>query len=235
MAAPRRPRHLTRLLALLALAFGALFAVPATPATALSSWSGGLDVYRPGIFTTQQTIRWCTSADVQMMRNIVRHQTDHSYANQQHYFYWMRFHDRYAIPVSDGVDPQGWRDGLREWVDSRYSIMAGSGFTSMLKAAVKSLRVTGRPVGLLVAHGDHAWILHGFTATADPATTDAFTVTSVRVTGPLWGLQSRSFGFDMRPDTKLTPSQLKGFWTPWHYARIRMIWEGRYLAIRVAA
>jgi hypothetical protein len=88
-------------------------------------------------------------------------------------------------------------------------------------------------VGLLVARGGHAWVLHGFTATADPAVTSNFTVTSVRVTGPLWGLQSRSFGYDMRPNTRLTRSQLRRFWTPWHYSGIRMIWEGRYVAIQV--
>jgi hypothetical protein len=54
------------------------------------------------------------------------------------------------------------------------------------------------------------------------------------VTGPLWGRQNSTFGYDMRPDTKLTPTQLRRFWTPWHYGPIRMIWEGRYTAIRVA-
>ena len=69
-------------------------------------------------------------------------------------------------------------------------------------------------------------ILTGFTATADPLVTDDFRVTSVRVTGPLWGLQSREQGYDMRPNTKLTPAQLEDDFTPWHYAPIRMAWEG---------
>ena len=34
--------------------------------------------------------------------------------------------------------------------------------------------------------------------------TASFTVTSVRVVGPLYGLQSRN-GYDMPPDTRLTP------------------------------
>jgi hypothetical protein len=104
----------------------------------------------------------------------------------------------------------------------------------MLKDAVRSIRLTGRPVGLLVARGGHAWVLHGFTATADPAKTSSYTVTSVRVTGPLWGLQSRSYGYDMAPNRSLTVSQLRTFWTPWHYAGIRMKWEGLYTSIRVA-
>ena len=79
------------------------------------------------------------------------------------------------------------------------------------------------------------WVLTGFTATADPARTTNFTVTSVRVVGPLWGLQSRTYGYDMRPDTKLTPSQLRTFFTPWHYARVRMAWEGRWVSIQAVA
>jgi hypothetical protein len=91
------------------------------------------------------------------------------------------------------------------------------------------------PVGITVARGDHAWVLTGFTATADPARTTRFTVTSVRVVGPLWGLQSTSYGYDMRPDRKLTPKQLAGFFTPWHYAKIRMAWEGDWVSIQPIA
>jgi hypothetical protein len=164
------------------------------------------------------------------MRNLVDHQTDHSRASQQQYFSYMRAHDHYALPLSDGTEPSGWAAGLRRYVDGRYRVVQSTSFDAALRSAVTSLRKTSRPVGLLVAHGDHAWVLTGFTATADPARTDRFTVTSVRVSGPLWGLQSRSYGYDMRPDTRLTPAQLRGFFTPWHYARIRMAWEGRWVS-----
>jgi hypothetical protein len=209
------------------------FAVPASPpAAALSRWTGSIDLYRTGVFSTQQTWLWCTAADVQIVRNIADRQRDHSRASQDRYFSYMRAHDRYRIPVKDGVDPAGWTAGLHHFVDSRYRLVVSSSFDSALRSAVTNLRKTNLPVGITVAHGNHAWVLTGFTATADPARTTRFTVTSVRVTGPLWGVQSRSYGYDMTPNTRLTPRQLAGFFTPWHYAGVRMSWEGRWVSIQ---
>ena len=236
MARPASRRPLAHLAIALAFAIaGALGLAPGSAPSsvdALSKWTGGVDLYRSGVFTTQKTWLWCTAADVQIIRNIVDHGSDHSRASQQRYFDYMRAHDRYRIPVSDGTEPSGWAAGLRHYVDSRYLMVASTSFAAALRSAVTNLRKTNLPVGLLVAHGDHAWVLTGFTATADPARTSKFTVTSVRVTGPLWGLQSRSYGYDMRPDTRLTPAQLRSFFTPWHYARIRMAWEGRWVSIQ---
>ncbi len=239
MAGPIRRRRGARLAlaAVLALvSFGVLGAVSATPsADALSRWRGGIDLYRSGVFTTQKTWLWCTAADVQIMRNIVTGRTDHTKASQQRYFDYMRAHDRYRIPLKDGVDPGGWAAGLRRFVDRRYRVVASGSFDAALRSAVTNLRKTNRPVGITVAHGNHAWVLTGFTATADPAKTSRFTVTSVRVTGPLYGLQSRSYGYDMPPDRKLTPSQLRGFFTRWHYAGVRMAWEGKWVSIQPVA
>ena len=39
-------------------------------------------------------------------------------------------------------------------------------------------------------------------------------------------------GYDMRPDTKLTRRQFKRFFTAWHYARIRMAWEGDWVSVQ---
>jgi hypothetical protein len=205
----------------------AQLAVPSVDASSLSRWTGRVDLYRPGTFSTQQTYLWCTAADVQIARNIVRVQTDHSRASQSRYFNWMRAHNRYDIPIRDGVDPQGWAAGMRNFVDSRYRLATFRSYTSALRSAVTSLRLTNRPVGVLVARGGHAWLMTGFSATADPAATRDFTVTSVRVVGPLYGLQSRN-GYDMPPNTSLSASAFKRFFTPWHYARIRMAWEGMY-------
>ncbi len=239
MAGPTRRRWSARLglAAILAsISFAILSAAPAAPtAAALSRWTGGIDLYRSGVFTTQQTWLWCTAADIQIIRNIVDHRSDHTRTSQAAYFDYMRAHDTYRIPISDGVDPGGWTAGLRHFVDGRYRLVASRSFDDALRSAVTNLRRTNLPVAITVSHGNHAWVLTGFTATADPAMTSHFTVTSVRVTGPLWGLQSRSYGYDMAPDRKLTPSQLRGFFTPWHYARIHMAWEGRWVSVQPIA
>ena len=238
MTGLQRHRSIARLVlaaTLAAMSFGVTVSSPDVTASALSRWTGGIDLYRSGVFTTQKTWLWCTAADVQIIRNIVDHQTDHSSANQQRYFDYMRAHDRYNIPLKDGTDPGGWTAGLRHFVDSRYRMVASGSFDSALRSAVTNLRKTNLPVAITVDHGNHGWVLTGFTATADPGATSRFTVTSVRVVGPLWGLQSTSYGYDMRTDTKLTPSQLRSFFTPWHYTSVPMAWENLWVSIQPVA
>jgi hypothetical protein len=238
MAGPASHGSIARLVLAASLTATMLVGVGAAPSgtvSALSRWTGGIDLYRTGVFTTQKTWLWCTAADVQIMRNIADHRADHTRSSQQTYFDYMRAHDRYRIPLKDGVDPAGWTAGLRHFVDSRYRLYASGSFDSALRSAVTNLRKTILPVGITVSHGNHAWVLTGFTATADPAATTRFRVTSVRVVGPLWGLQSRTYGYDMRPDTKLTPSQLRSFFTPWHYTSVPMAWEGRWVSVQPVA
>jgi hypothetical protein len=202
------------------------------PAGTLPAWTGGMDLFRRGVFSTQKSWIWCTAAGLQITRNIVDHREDHSWANQKRYFRYMRAHQRYRLPLADGVDPTGWAAGLRRWIDPRYRVVGSTSFRSALRTAVTSLRKTNLPIGIAVAHGNHAWVLTGFTATADPAVTDRFRITSVRVVGPLWGRQNSSFGYDMAPNTRLTRAQLRRFFTPWHYAPIAMTWEGRWVSVQ---
>jgi hypothetical protein len=206
-------------------------AVPAAAGAEFPTWTGSVDVYRPGVFTTQASWLWCTAAGVQIARNLVRGESDHSATAQRRYFDWMRTQNHYAIPVADGIDPEGWAKGLASFVDPRYRVVSSTSFSNALRSAVRRLRQTNRPVALLVDHGNHGWLLTGFSATADPAVTANFTVTRVRVVGPLYGRQSRG-GYDMPPNTELTPERLATFLTPWHYARIRMMWERRWVTIQ---
>jgi hypothetical protein len=204
----------------------------ASPAdAALPAWQGGINLYRSGVYSMQRTWWWCTAADVQMMRNMADRQSDQRTSAQRRYFEWMRTRNRYDLPVRAGVDPVGWTAGLRRFVDERYRLVSSASFDGALRQAVKRMRLTNLPVALAVQHGNHGWVLHGFTATADPARTSDFRISSVRVTGPLWGRQSRN-GYDMRPNTRLTPAQLRRYFTPWRYPPIPMVWDGRYVSIQ---
>jgi hypothetical protein len=228
----RRLRSVLGLVAALLASFAWAGATPAAADAALPAWKGGINLYRTGVFSTQKTWLWCTAADVQIMRNIKYHRTDHSRTSQSRYFEYMRTKNRYSLPRSAGVDPQGWTAGLRKYVDDRYRLVATDTFSTNLRYAVKRMRLTNLPVAVAVSHGNHGWVLHGFTATADPAKTSKYTVTSVRVSGPLWGLQNRTFGYDMRPNTKLTVTQFKRFFTKWWYAPKRMIWDNKFVSIQ---
>jgi len=209
-------------------------ALPAAKHALLPAWDGSIDLYRDGVFTTQKSWLWCTAAGVQIVNNIVDREEDQSASGQRRYFEWMRTKNHYHLPLSAGVDPQGWTAGLRHFIDDRYRLVASRSFRSGLRSAVANLRRTGLPVALTVSKGNHGWILTGFAATADPLLTDDFEVISVRVVGPLFGLQSKG-GYDMRPDTKLSTAQLRDFFTPWRYAPMAMKWDGRFVSIQPVA
>jgi hypothetical protein len=76
------------------------------------------------------------------------------------------------------------------------------------------MRFTNKPAGLWVWNGEHAWVVSGFTSTADPAYTDAFDVTGVWVEDPWYGRVSRLWGPGRKPHTYLSPRQLRRAWTP---------------------
>ncbi|MEW5992636.1 MAG: hypothetical protein AB1736_15015 [Chloroflexota bacterium] len=198
---------------------------------ALAPWTGGVNLYRDGVFTTQSSWLYCTAADVQITRNMIEGTEDHSAAAQTTYFDWMRAQNRYDLPLSAGVDPAGWTAGMRQFVADRYRLVSSDSFGYSLQLAVQRLRATNMPVALAVAHGNHGWVLNGFTATADPALTSDFEITSVSVTGPLWGLQSKN-GYDMPPNTTLTYDQLRTYFTRWHYDPLPMIWDATFVSIQ---
>ena len=72
--------------------------------------------------------------------------------------------------------------------------------------------------------------MNGFSATADPAVTGSFTVTAVDVTGPLYPRAMNSSGYDLPPDTQLTPAQLGKYFLPYHDTVVKT-WNGGYVVI----
>lgn len=201
-----------------------------TRITVIAVWGGSAQLYQEGIFAKQATLRWCVPASTQMMRNLVAGEQDHSAATQRAYFAYGRAHNGYRTPASDGIDPAGFRAMLRLYVDPGYHIVSAGSYTAAVRAAARAIRLTGRPVGVFVGYGHHVWVMSGFTATADPAVTNAFTVTSVNVEGPLWNRASVN-GFDPVPNVRLSVARFRYFLTPYRDRWEPHGWRNRYVIV----
>jgi hypothetical protein len=187
-----------------------------------------MNLYRSAAYVRQYTSSWCTGAATQMMGNLIRLRSnpgawvDRWSARQRDIVRYAKARD--TLRESNGTDPQGWAAALRGYgMGSTYKWQAFADFDAALHQAVVRMRATGRPVGLLAWSGRHAWVLHGFTATADPATTDAFRVTQVRVSGPLKGTDPINGAF--------TPSQLRPRWGRYAERDGYLGWVGDFVLI----
>jgi hypothetical protein len=194
----------------------------------LPNWTGNFDLYRPQAFATQAAITWCVAASSQMMLNVILGQSDGSGSSQATYIAYGQANDGGNYPA--GTDPAGWVAMLNRYGGSTYSVQRFTDSTSALKRAATRMRLTNKPVGMLVWAGRHAWVMTGFSATADPATTSDFTITAVYVSGPLYPRAMNSSGYDLPPDTQLTPAQLARYFTK-YYDPIVTTWNGVFVLI----
>lgn len=173
----------------------------ARPAT--GPWTGTVTIWRSSAFASQHDSVTCTAAAVQMMLNLVLNRSRHDAAEQDAILGFEQQSD--TLATSDGSDPQGWAAALRRFGSSRtrtYHWERHASNAAALRAAAYDLRMTGKPVGLLVYSGTHANVLVGFRATADPARGGSFTVTAVQIAGP-WYPRA---GLDPAPGTWMSAS-----------------------------
>jgi hypothetical protein len=109
---------------------------------------------------------------------------------------------------SGGASARGWAYALERLGGGPYRVRAYGSRTAALNAVAEAIRTTGRPAGLLVWGGAHAWVASGFRATADPAAQTRFRVASLVVSDPWWPRPVGSHGATMPPGTELTPAAL---------------------------
>ncbi len=195
-----------------------------------------IDLYRRGDFVSQARSDWCVPASIQMMARLIDRTAAGTLPSQ-------RTLDRRARALSSprlvgrGSEPQGWAGVLNRLGYGPYRVVAIETRTAAIKAAARALRLTGRPVGLLMWHGAHAWVMSGFAATADPARTNAFRVIRVRISDPWYPRATSAFGATRGPDSSLGLAQLAAGFLRWRrplarYAEL----DGRFvLVLPVAA
>jgi hypothetical protein len=113
---------------------------------------------------------------------------------------WERVHD--TLAGGHGSDPHGWRNALNYYGWGAGTLVAGtrvyddfafSTFADAMKATVRALAATGKPVGMLGWRGAHAMMITGyfglvgnpFARNAAGHYTNAFSVAGFYITDPL--------------------------------------------------
>ncbi len=143
----------------------------ADPATAQARAPYEIDLYRSGDFVSQTNLVQCVGASIQMMRNIGVGRNDRTAATQRRFWAMAR---RLSPPrppgfgKRQGASVHGWSAALRRLDVGPYTVLGYPTMQQALIAAARSIQRSGKPVGLLVWGGRHAWVMSGFQATADP-------------------------------------------------------------------
>ena len=208
---------------------GALLGVGAAPSQA-ATWSGSYSLYAKGSFSYQHLDYTCVGASVQMMLNLINGTSHHSANAQKTYWQFGREHAKFK-PTNNGVDPVGWVAALEHFGAGDYGINVAPRYQTGLRELAAAMRATGRPIGLFVDHGGHAWVMAGFKSTADPQTSSSYKVTEIQVMGPLYPdgtLNGKPD--DPAPGTWLTADQLAKKFTPMRWSQAPQ-WNGRWIAV----
>ncbi len=198
----------------------------AQKAPAPKRWSGRFNLYRERAFVTQKTFRWCVAASVQMMVNLARNHTDRTASTQRQMITYAQRWDNGPYGEDGGTDVTGWIAALRHFGAGEYRAVGTRTPQEALSIAATAMRQTGRPAGILVMEGRHAWVLHGFESRTDPRVRARSRVNAVRVSGPLYPVQQKN-GYDPHPNTRLTAKALARYFQPSIVGEL----AGRYVVV----
>jgi hypothetical protein len=189
---------------------GLLGVAVAPTAVAARTTSFHLDLGRRADYVEQTNLVQCVGASMQMMLNIMSSRNDRSAATQLEL---QRLARTWSGPsrngrIRAGASVRGWAKGLTMVGGGPYQVVGATSIDRALLMAARAMRTTGRPVGLLVWRGRHAWVMSGFRASKDPLLPGA-RVTQAIVEDPLYPYGgSSTWGRSPRPGEALSISEL---------------------------
>ena len=172
-----------------------------------------MDIYRKGDFATEMMPIWCAPAALQTMINIMSRGADTTIKTQK------RLHRlaRKLGPAPDkGSEPEGMAKALKSLGFGSYRVVVAGTRSKAYKVAARAIRLTGRPVALLVWRGAHNWVMSGFRSTADPAFTADYRVTDLRIEDVWYPRISRIWGESRPPDSLVPVKLMPQDYLPWH-------------------
>jgi len=167
-----------------------------------------LNLYQEGDFVPQYTFDWCVAASIQMAHNLIDDAGGGTWADSaQQGELWEMARARSSNSFN-GANPLGWAETLTEVGMGPYKVVSVADYGRALQTAARAIADTGRPVGLVMWSGRHAWVMSGFESLGDPAQFPDFSVTGIRVQDPLYPHGSGQWGASPEPNSLLTPEQL---------------------------
>jgi hypothetical protein len=209
----RRPTAATRSIrvVLAGLLLAAILPLPATAATKAYT----LDLGARGDFVAQTNFVQCVGASMQMMLNMIQPGTDRTAATQLELQELARSlsGQRPGGRERQGASVRGWAAGLNLRGAGPYQLVGTTTLEEAVLTAAKAIRQTGKPVGLLMWRGRHAWVMSGFRATGDPLVPGT-RVTAVIVEDPLYPYGSSTWGPSPAPGEVLSLTELGRQYVP---------------------
>ena len=185
-----------------------------------------VDLSRDSAIVRQYTNYWCVPAATQTMLNLVRGTSDRSYATQERLYRELRAANKYRY-ATRGNDVRGWARVLtaRLGTDRAYNDQSFTSRSAAYAAIVDSMDRTGRPVGIVVDRGSHAWTVVGFRVQETVGVLGSRTILGFYVVGPLGP------GKDPWPKAYYTVDQLSSRFTRYHEWQMSVVWEGKYVIV----
>jgi putative peptidoglycan lipid II flippase len=187
-----------------------------------------MDLYKEGDFATEILDTWCVPAAMQTSMNIMNLQPDTTRDTQARLF-------DLAVSLggsnSGGADPIGWAKGLTSLGYGNYQVGNKLKMVDAVHVVAKQIRLTQRPAGLLVWKGWHSWVVSGFTATADPAITDQFTVLTLRIEDVWYPRVSTLWPKSRPPDADVPVDALGTDYVTWVQAKFIAGRDGYYVYV----
>lgn len=194
-----------------------------TPVASPSATPAGpftMNLYRDGVFVHEVDDQTCVAAAVQGMLNLIRlaeddRQPDLSPTLQRALYDRIVALTTYDDSHNGGTGPGGWAALLTE-EGYPYEVRSYPSRTTALRAAARAIQATGRPVGILAWTGVHSWVMTGFTATADPATTKSFSVSTAYVMDPWYPWVSKRWPRSEAPNAPRNTADLTANFLPFN-------------------
>jgi hypothetical protein len=234
-----RPPRRRRIIPAIGLAAVVLLGIAVAPATAAepasaatASTSYRVDLGHRRDFVAQTNLVQCVGASMQMMINMIGKEPDRTAATQLRYQQLARQWSgpRLGGRERRGASVWGWASGLTRSGAGPYKVVGATSIHEALLIAATAMRTTGRPAGLLMWRGRHAWVMSGFRASRDPLVSGA-RVTSVIVEDPLYPRDSRTWGPSPAPGSRLTVAELGQQFVPRRRSNRSPQLSGKYVVV----